>query len=970
MDKAHYHCDLCGKATDRPQRARDHYQKKHVKGKAAEAARVKDVQGGALARSCKKRKATTQEVEAADPSLQEAGAGVDAFSIQSRIAVGRGADVLLTKDILRSTGLGCGVDTFGHVVRHRSVGELPLPGQQLKILPDPASEAAKQQRFWYAMYLGEAPAQTFDGLAEKEDASRIKWFNEVGRGGGSQRRFVLSAEDVIRQESIRDHGTFLELDQTLQFGGGQPQFILLSDEEIAATNEEDDKRLAVGDMAAACVGGRALLAGAGAGAGTGAAAGSSGGGGSASPSVHHVHGAVRGAPEPMVVLSDVGSVVAALDVVTVDKAGKECFPSRCRVSSPGHACHFTMKGWAASGKQGFTMQGPVSLRYRRYLCTTHSSIVSTKVSDRQYFDEATKPTPELIQLGKKGLVCTVGFVTSVFMSWVNNRYVFASVRRDILIWWSGALVDRFRESREPVYIQSTEQLAALTPNKQQVTDMVLLVYHGVVKPSIQSHDAVMAQVEGSVIRLDCSFAAVSKVRTDKRRFSSCILTLTGTRGSLLRAPTPLASEKHVDILGQVRVVLEQRRSALGAISCPVGLVTDDILRDEFGLKALLTSVFPEVMADPTRACLIVQDVVHRRWAFDRHLDKGHRDTSAALEDVKYIFGRLTFDEPARASAPDPPRDSPPRGASKAMYPALAASAAALASDPHADIPEGHKTTLRKLLSDHGVNFAQHPLWLAVTSEAPHRAVVVRVADALGLHLKVPRGGYRDAVDFRREIVGFVAWYKTTRKALHGDGGALSHCAALGALLTGAPVPLEASPGGASGSAPSQTGGATDNVAIEYALQKVLHERVVQGLLNNQKLTSHVPKGTSPCESVHSFMDTMIMSTTLCVDTSETVLSMARLTYNGTKAWKPHLKRAFDSDTLLASLSATARSLIHVTSGDEGLAGVLCHVIVPPRRTADDLLAEGYQVVRTKDDDFTEEELAAVTGALTRWVLET
>jgi len=52
--------------------------------------------------------------------------------------------------------------------------QLPLPGQQLKILPDPASEAAKQQRFWYAMYLGEAPAQTFDGLAEKEDASRIK----------------------------------------------------------------------------------------------------------------------------------------------------------------------------------------------------------------------------------------------------------------------------------------------------------------------------------------------------------------------------------------------------------------------------------------------------------------------------------------------------------------------------------------------------------------------------------------------------------------------------------------------------------------------------------------------------------------------------------------------------------------------------------------------------------------------------
>ena len=53
---------------------------------------------------------------------------------------------------------------------------------------------------------------------------------------------------------------------------------------------------------------------------------------------------------------------------------------------------------------------------------------------------------------------------------------------------------------------------------------------------------------------------------------------------------------------------------------------------------------------------------------------------------------------------------------------------------------------------------------------------------------------------------------------------------------------------------------------------------------------------------------------------QTVLSMARLTYNGTKAWKPHLKRAFDSDTLLASLSATARSLIHVTSATRALLG--------------------------------------------------
>jgi len=33
--KAHYHCDLCGKATDRPKRAHEHYRKKHLKSKHA-----------------------------------------------------------------------------------------------------------------------------------------------------------------------------------------------------------------------------------------------------------------------------------------------------------------------------------------------------------------------------------------------------------------------------------------------------------------------------------------------------------------------------------------------------------------------------------------------------------------------------------------------------------------------------------------------------------------------------------------------------------------------------------------------------------------------------------------------------------------------------------------------------------------------------------------------------------------------
>ncbi len=91
----------------------------------------------------------------------------------------------------------------------------------------------------------------------------------------------------------------------------------------------------------------------------------------------------------------------------------------------------------------------------------------------------------------------MGFATSVFNSWVNNRFLFAPVRRDVLIWWSGAIADRVMAGGT-MFPESSELLASLTPNKQQITQLVLLVYHGVVKPNLASHDAAMAQVEGYV----------------------------------------------------------------------------------------------------------------------------------------------------------------------------------------------------------------------------------------------------------------------------------------------------------------------------------------------------------------------------------------------------------------------------------------------------------------------------------------
>jgi hypothetical protein len=96
-----------------------------------------------------------------------------------------------------------------------------------------------------------------------------------------------------------------------------------------------------------------------------------------------------------------------------------------------------------------------------------------------------------------------------------------------------------------------------------------------------------------------------------------------------------------------------------------------------------------------------------------------------------------------------------------------------------------------------------------------------------------------------------------------------------------------------------------------------------------------------------------------------VLDLGRLMFNGTKAWKGYLHRAYDSDCLLASLSATVRSILNSIGGD--LVDILIACKVPPRRSAADLTSQGYSRVLTKHDPFTPSELEAVQAALHRYV---
>jgi hypothetical protein len=97
----------------------------------------------------------------------------------------------------------------------------------------------------------------------------------------------------------------------------------------------------------------------------------------------------------------IGGVVRTLEVVAIDAHGDQCGPSHCAKGHvAGTPCVFVPKGWHSPGKQAFTMQGPVALRHRQFLCTVHSSVVSCKVSHRQFFAPTGTLRPDLVQFGQ------------------------------------------------------------------------------------------------------------------------------------------------------------------------------------------------------------------------------------------------------------------------------------------------------------------------------------------------------------------------------------------------------------------------------------------------------------------------------------------------------------------------------------------------------------------------------------------
>ena len=214
--------------------------------------------------------------------------------------------------------------------------------------------------------------------------------------------------------------------------------------------------------------------------------------------------------------------------------------------------------------------------------------------------------------------------------------------------------------------------------------------------------------------------------------------------------------------------------------------------------------------------------------------------------------------------------------------------------------------LKAALESVGCAFAQHPLWLHVSSAAPHRAVVGRLATIVGaLHadFTTPRAyGYQSPSEFLSELHGWASWYAHPRRDSDlRDGRALARAAALFGSDDGevrrsacddtdsnseSDADADVDPEAASAEAIT---GLALNARVQDAYRTVQDAIVVEGLLANQRL-GHLPKGaeqrswclhgffirgvvctpvgTCANEAVHQFLKQMIHQTSTSIDAIE------------------------------------------------------------------------------------------------------
>jgi hypothetical protein len=105
--------------------------------------------------------------------------------------------------------------------------------------------------------------------------------------------------------------------------------------------------------------------------------------------------------------------------------------------------------------------------------------------------------PSFVQKGAK---MTIGFVFNLCLSWINNRFIVAAVKRDLMNAWMSTMIDTACNSvggRSPPLVATTASaLLHLVPTDRTIAAVLRSVYHSLVEPGMRSRDAAAAQYDG------------------------------------------------------------------------------------------------------------------------------------------------------------------------------------------------------------------------------------------------------------------------------------------------------------------------------------------------------------------------------------------------------------------------------------------------------------------------------------------
>lgn len=117
------------------------------------------------------------------------------------------------------------------------------------------------------------------------------------------------------------------------------------------------------------------------------------------------------------------------------------------------------------------------------------------------------------RVAQKGSLASPGFMCSVFLGYINSRFVLSSVRRQVIVMWLASLTDAattaghsVRQAADVVKLfQGASEsdldvgIAALVPNTRQIAHMVHIIYSTLIFPTLEDHQRLAQQTAGLVV---------------------------------------------------------------------------------------------------------------------------------------------------------------------------------------------------------------------------------------------------------------------------------------------------------------------------------------------------------------------------------------------------------------------------------------------------------------------------------------